>query len=101
MTIKSTIQIVTLLRQKKHSIHMLTEATGLSRVTISRTLRSLKAEQMAHIASFDKDSMGRKRVALWRFGPGEDAARQPVDGATRNKLYLKRRKRRKRSVTSK
>lgn len=61
----------------------LAEITGLHYVTVLHYTRELHRAKAAHISGWDKDSLGRDVVKIYRIGRGKDAKREKLTGAQR------------------
>lgn len=61
----------------------LAEITGLHYVTVQQYTRELHRAGAAHIASWEKDNLGRDVVKVYKIGVGKDAKREKLTGAQR------------------
>jgi predicted ArsR family transcriptional regulator len=61
----------------------LAEETGLHYVTVLQYTRELHAAGAAHICLWEKDTLGRDSVKVYKIGEGKDAKRQKMTGAER------------------
>lgn len=59
------------------------DATGLHYVTVVRYAKALHAERACFIEAWEKDTMGRDAVRVYRLGKGTDAKRSRMTGAER------------------
>jgi hypothetical protein len=53
----------------------LSEHSGMTHRSVLRLLRTMHAKKVAHIAGWERDSIGRFGIAAWGLGPGRDAPR--------------------------
>ena len=61
----------------------LAEETGLHYVTVLQYTRELHAVGAAHICLYEKDTLGRDSVKVYKIGIGKDAKREKMTGAQR------------------
>jgi hypothetical protein len=78
------------LRNRDQTLRQLVEATIISEPTVRRIVAELQAEELIHVESF-KFSGGNRHVAVYTFGPGEDAVAPtpltPSERRARKRLY--------------
>jgi DNA-binding MarR family transcriptional regulator len=55
----------------------LAEHTGMSLITVQRTLRVMHRRGLVYISGWEKDSTSRWAVRVFTFGKGKDAKRPP------------------------
>lgn len=67
------------------SVAYLSEITGLHEWTIRNYAKSLVVGRVAHIAGWEKDSMGRDVTALYKFGFGVNMPRTHKTGAQKQR----------------
>ena len=65
----------------------LAEHTGLSLITVHRTLRALYRRNVVHIASWENDAANRCNVRVFGLGHGRDARKPVKTKAQSNKAY--------------
>jgi DNA-binding transcriptional ArsR family regulator len=65
----------------------LSEHTGMGHRYMCSLLRTLKAKGLVHIASWEKDSVGRYGVKVYALGYGRDAKRQVKPRQQVNREY--------------
>lgn len=56
---------------------------GVHHVTAYRIIRALKDQKLLHICGWDKDSLGRVNVPIYKFGTGRDVKRVRKTAAER------------------
>lgn len=61
----------------------LAEITGLHYVTVLQYTRELHRAKAAHICGWEKDSLGRDALKIYRLGRGKDAKREKLTAAQR------------------
>jgi hypothetical protein len=69
----------------------LAEHSGLHYRTACRLLRTMHDKKVAHIAGWEKDSLGRCAVAAYGLGPGNDAKRTTKSREEVNRGFRSRR----------
>lgn len=69
----------------------LAEVTGLNYKTVLVYTRALYKAGATHICGWDKDSLNRDTVLLYKIGPGKDAPRQLVPRTEQNRRYSAKR----------
>jgi hypothetical protein len=85
-----TIRVIKLLFYNEMTAHDIAEETGLHLVTVSRYVREMHKQKMAHIVGWEKDVKGRDATAVWKFGYGRDKPRAVVSAAERQRTYKQR-----------
>ena len=85
-----TIRVIKLLFYNEMTAHDVAEETGLHLVTVSRYIREMHKQKMAHIVAWEKDSKGRDVTAVWKFGRGADKPRSVISAAERQRAYKQR-----------
>lgn len=60
---------------------------GVAHITAYRILRALKAMKVVHICGWEKDSMGRHQIPVFKFGEGKNKARPKKTGAEKTRDY--------------
>lgn len=70
----------------------LAEEVGVSHYTAYRILRALKKHKVAHICAWDKDSIGRALIPVYKFGSGKDAKPVKKTAAERQRDCRERKK---------
>lgn len=61
----------------------LAELTGLHYVTVLQYARELHRAKAAYICGWDKDSLGRDVIKIYKIGIGKDAVREKLTPAER------------------
>jgi len=75
------------------SYEELVEHTGLHAMTVSRYVRAMRTEGIAHVQAWLPDARGRDAVPVFAFGPGKDKPRAkmtPAQRSARSRLKKKR-----------
>ena len=85
-----TIRVIKLLYYNEMTAHDVAEETGLHLVTVSRYIREMHKQKMAHIVGWEKDVKGRDATAVWKFGRGMDKPRARATAAERQRTYKQR-----------
>lgn len=70
----------------------LAEASGLERKTIYLLLRTMYEHKVVHIASYEKDTIGRMARKVYGLGAGKDAKKPTKTGAEACREWRKRQK---------
>lgn len=70
-----------------YNCHGLAEVTGLHYNTVTQYAREMHIAGACHIASWDKDSLGRDTIKVYKIGRGRDAKRQKMTQAERASRY--------------
>ena len=70
----------------------LAELTGLHYVTVQQYARELHRAGAAHISSWEKDSLGRDVIKVYKIGVGKDAKREKLTAAERQQRLREKRK---------
>jgi hypothetical protein len=83
----SYAQLVLHMLEGNHNCQELAEATGLHYVTVLQYTRELHAAGAAHISSWDKDTLGRDLIKVYKIGPGRDAKRAKLTPAQRTQRH--------------
>lgn len=68
----------------------LADHSGMLPKTVRLLLRTMRKKKLAHIAAYDKDTLGRVNVMVYGFGPGKDAKRAAKPREQVNREYRKR-----------
>lgn len=74
------------------TVDALTEASGLERRTIYLLLRTMYEHKVVHIASYEKDALGRIGTRVYGLGEGKDAKKPTKTGAQACKEWRQRQK---------
>jgi len=66
----------------------LADYTGMSLITVQRTLRVMHRRGVVHIAAWDEDARGAKTRRSFALGHGKDARKPPpISKAEKNRRY--------------
>jgi hypothetical protein len=66
------------------SCEELVDHTGLHAMTVSRYVRAMHAERIAHIVAWLPDTLGRDASPVFAFGPGADKRKRRMTDAQRS-----------------
>lgn len=70
----------------------LAEMTGLHYVTVLNYTRELHRAKAAYICGWDKDSLGRDVIKIYKIGIGRDAKREKLTPAERQAKHRSKKK---------
>lgn len=90
----TTAKVIKALLDGPCTAHEIVAASGLHIVTVYEFLRTMRKIKVAHIASWDSDSLGRDCIAVFALGPGRDAKRRRYTRAEIARRYRDRKKQR-------
>lgn len=79
--------MVKLMLEGTYNCKELSEMTGLHYVTVLQYTRYLHKAKAAHICMWEKDTMGRDLVKIYKIGAGQDARRSKMTPVERSKRY--------------
>lgn len=68
------------------------QISGFSIWFLNKYLKKLKNKGMAHICGYYKDSLGREKIKIFRYGKGNDVMPQVVSDAERQRKYKQNKK---------
>ena len=83
----SYAQLVLHMLQGDMNCKELAEETGLHYVTVLQYARELYLAKAAHISCWEKDSLGRDNIKIYKIGKGRDAKRSAQTRAEIAKTY--------------
>jgi hypothetical protein len=75
--------MIRLLLEGTYTVHEIAAESGLHFTTVSEYARALHHVGAAHISMWEKDSLGRDCIMIYKLGPGRDAKRSRKTPAER------------------
>jgi predicted ArsR family transcriptional regulator len=76
-------RVFKLLLHDPATAHEIVEETGLHIITAQSLMRTLRRHRVVHICAWERDSMGRDAIPVYRLGEGKDKARRKMTAAER------------------
>lgn len=83
-------QLIKLLLDGVYTCYELADQTGLHYVTVLQYTRELYLAGAVHICAWEKDTLGRESVKVYKIGEGKDAKRKKLTPAQRQANHRKR-----------
>jgi hypothetical protein len=92
MNIHCTNILFSELKENDMTYKEMVSISGFSIRWIIKLIKNLENKKKVHVCGYYKDSVGREKIKIWRWGRGKNLVPNKLSGAERQKMYLARMK---------